>query len=108
MRTSRFIESAERCGLDGSGLGHGCGDGAGSVGGVELGECRGKTVERTTNNADIVGMPKVGREGGGGRKEFEIVCEELASAASAFAVLDGMEKRFEVIVGALHEADASA
>ena len=73
-----------------------------------MGECRGKTVERTTNNADIVGMRKVGGQGGGGRKDFEIVCEELPSAAAAFAVLDGMEKRFEVIVGALHEADASA
>ena len=40
-----FIESAERCGLDGGGLGHGCGDGARSVGSVKLGECRGKTVE---------------------------------------------------------------
>ena len=36
------------------------------------------------------------------------MCEELAAAAAAFAVLDGVEKRFEVIVGALHEPDASA
>ncbi len=103
-----LVESAERCGLDGGGLRHGCGDGPGSVGGVELGECRGKTVEGTTKNADIVGMGEVSGQGSGGRKDFEVVCEELASAASAFAVLDGMEKRFEVIVGALHEADASA
>ena len=53
-------------------------------------------------------MREVGCQCSGGRKDFEVVCEELASAASAFAVLDGMEKRFEVIVGALNEADASA
>jgi len=52
-------------------------------------------------------MREVGGQGSGGRKDFEVMCEELATAASAFAVLDGMEQRFEVIVGALHEADAS-
>ena len=35
------------------------------------------------------------------------MCEELAAAAAAFAVLDGVEKGFEVIVGTLHEPDAS-
>src|SRR5437899_1745490 len=52
--------------------------------------------------------PWIGGQGSRGRKDLEVVCEELAAAAAAFAVLDGVEKGFEIIVGALDEPDASA
>ena len=53
-------------------------------------------------------MVEIGSQRSRGRKDLEVAGEKLAAAATAFTVLDRMEQGFEIIIGALHEADASA
>jgi hypothetical protein len=40
---------------------------------------------------ELVGLAKIGGKDGGGGKLFEVLGEDLATAATAFSMLNGME-----------------
>jgi hypothetical protein len=53
-------------------------------------------------------MVEIGCEGGGRRKHFEILGQDFATAAAAFAVLDSVEERLKTIVRAGYKPNHSA
>lgn len=85
-----------------------CCDRAGAVGCIELGERVSKTVERTADNVDVIVVREIDGQGSRRGKTFEVPSEDLAAAATAFAVFDRVEEGFQDIVRALNESNASA
>ncbi len=89
-------------------MGRASGDRAGTVGRIEVGKGVGKVVERTTDNGDIVGVGKIDGQGGSGWKALEVLGEDLAATAAAFAVFDGVKEGFQIVVGTSDKPNASA
>lgn len=89
-------------------MGCASGDRAGTVGRIEVGEGVGKMVEGTTDNSDVVGVGEIDGQGSSGWKAFEVLGEDLAATAAAFAVFDGVKEGFQIVVGASDKPNASA
>src|SRR5256886_15072829 len=59
-------------------------------------------VQRTTQEAHVIGMVEIGCQGGRRGKDFEILSQDFATAAATFSVFDGVEERLQAIVRAGH------
>jgi len=73
-----------------------------------VGKGVGEMVDRTADNGDIVGMDEIDGQGGSGWKALEVLGEDLAATAAAFAVFDGVKEGFQIVVGASDQPNASA
>src|SRR5438874_10716901 len=63
--------------------------------GVQCSESFWQPVQRTTQEAHVIGMVEIGCQGGRRGKDFEILSQDFATAAATFSVFDGVEERSE-------------
>src|SRR2546429_3894483 len=68
--------------------------------GVQCSESFWQPVQRTTQEAHVIGMVEIGCQGGRRGKDFEILSQDFATAAATFSVFDGVEERLQAIVRA--------
>src|SRR5256884_8803819 len=73
-----------------------------SMRGVQCSESFWQPVQRTTQEAHVIGMVEIGCQGGRRGKDFEILSQDFATAAATFSVFDGVEERLQAIVRAGH------
>src|SRR5256884_9990709 len=60
--------------------------------GVQCSESFWQPVQRTTQEAHVIGMVEIGCQGGRRGKDFEILSQDFATAAATFSVFDGVEE----------------
>src|SRR5437899_7966181 len=65
--------------------------------GVQCSESFWQPVQRTTQEAHVIGMVEIGCRGGRRGKDFEILSQDFATAAATFSVFDGVEERLQAI-----------